>query len=120
MPTQSGHTTAIRAKTVIGSKVRDTQGDTIGKVEDIVLDKTNNSIMFAVVGFGGVLGVGEKFHPIPWSALDYNPSEEAYVVNYSKDQLTAAPAATIDELVRDDGGYPSRAYDHYGTERDWR
>ena len=41
--------------------------DKIGKVEDIMLDKTSNNIMFAVVGFGGVLGMGEKYHPLPWA-----------------------------------------------------
>lgn len=120
MPTASGHTTAIRAKTVIGTSVKDSSGDKIGKVEDIVLDKTTNNIMFAVVGFGGVLGVGEKFHPLPWNALDYDESDNAYVVNYSKDQLKTAPAGTIDELTRGDGsGFRDRTYDYYKSPRYW-
>jgi len=53
MTTASGHTSAIRAKKVIGTTVKNTAGEKIGQVEDIVLDKTSNSIVFAVVGFGG-------------------------------------------------------------------
>jgi len=118
--TPSGHTGAIRAKKVIGCAVKDAQGDKLGSVEDIVLDKMSNNIMFAVVGFGGVLGMGEKFHPIPWASLDYNPSDDAYIVNMTKDQLKAAPADSIDALTSQDGmGYRDKAYDYYGAERYW-
>ncbi|MBU2532382.1 MAG: PRC-barrel domain-containing protein, partial [Alphaproteobacteria bacterium] len=65
MPTATGHTTAIRASRVIGTNVYNSNGDKIGEVEDIILEKTANRIMFAVVGFGGFLGMGEKFHPLP-------------------------------------------------------
>ena len=53
MPTASGHTTAIRASRVIGTAVKDNGGNVIGKIEDLILDKMDNAIMFAVVGFGG-------------------------------------------------------------------
>jgi sporulation protein YlmC with PRC-barrel domain len=59
MPTPSGHTTAILASKVRGTPVYDTDGDRIGTVEDVVLDKMSNNIMFGVLGSGGVLGVGE-------------------------------------------------------------
>lgn len=119
MPTQSGHTSAIRAKTVIGTGVK-VSGEKIGKVEDIVLDKTSNSIMFAVVGFGGVLGMGEKFHPVPWSSLDFDDSENCYVLNMTKDQIKAAPSDSIDVLTRGDGtALRDTAYDYYGAPRYW-
>ena len=103
MPTASGHTKAIRAKTVIGTSVKDTGGTKIGEIEDVMLDKESNSILYAVVGFGGFLGVAEKYHPIPWPALEFDPDEKAYVVSYTKEQLRAAPAGSIEELTRDDG-----------------
>jgi len=115
MTTASGHTRAIRAKKVIGTKVRDASGSDIGKVEDIVLDKLSNEILFAVVGFGGVLGLGEKFHPIPWAVLNYDEDEDAYVVGMSKEQLKGAPADTLDELTRNDGqNYRTRSFDYFG------
>ena len=114
MATASGHTAAIRAKKVIGTTVKDPSGTKIGAIEDIVLDKQSNAIMFAVVGFGGFLGMAEKYHPIPWSSLDYSPDDNAYVVSYTKDQLEAAPAGSIDDLTRDDGyGMRDKTYQYY-------
>ena len=120
MATASGHTSAIRAKKVIGTNVKDTSGNTIGQIEDVILDKLSNNIMFAVVGFGGFLGMAEKYHPIPWSALDYQPDVNAYIVSYTKEQLQAAPAGSIDELTRDNGvGIRDRTYDYYKAPRYW-
>lgn len=116
MTTASGHTRAIRAKKVIGTKVKDASGSKVGTVEDIVLDKLSNEIMFAVVGFGGMLGVGEKYHPIPWAVLTYDEDDDCYVVGMSQEQLKAAPADTLEELTRNDGqAYRSLTADYYGV-----
>jgi hypothetical protein len=89
-------------------------------VKDVVLEKTSNNIMFAVVGFGGFLGMGEKFHPVPWSELDYNEDRDGYVVNFTKEQLQAAPSASIEELTQNDGlTYRDRAYSHYKSRPYW-
>jgi sporulation protein YlmC with PRC-barrel domain len=120
MPTASGHTKAIRAKKVIGTNVKDPSGNKIGEVEDVMLDKESNNIMFAVVGFGGFLGMAEKYHPIPWSALEFSEDEDAYVVNYTKEQLQRAPSASIEELTRDDGGlFRESTFSYYREPRYW-
>ncbi|HYL71436.1 MAG TPA: PRC-barrel domain-containing protein [Candidatus Dormibacteraeota bacterium] len=120
MTTPSGHTSAIRAKKVIGTNVKDTAGKKIGEVEDVVLDKKSNSIMFAVVGFGGFLGMAEKYHPIPWASLTYSEDQNAYVVSYTKQELQSAPAGSIDELTRNDGmQFRDRTYDYYKAPRYW-
>ncbi len=120
MTTASGHTSAIRAKKVIGTNVKDKAGQKIGEIEDVVLDKQSNNIMFAVVSFGGFLGAGEKFHPIPWSVLDYDESESAYTVPYTKDQLKAAPAGSVSELVREGGvAVREQTYTYYKAPRYW-
>ena len=120
MTTVSGHTSAIRAKKVIGTSVKDTSGTTIGKVEDIVLDKLSNNIMFAIVGFGGFLGMGEKYHPLPWAVLDYDESEGGYVVNLTKDQLQSAPAYSMEELTAGDGTqFRTQVYDYYKSPKYW-
>lgn len=120
MPTPNGHTAAIRAHKVLGTSVRSTSGEKIGKIEDIVLDKQSNNILFAVVGFGGVLGAGEKYYPLPWATLDYDDKQDAYVVPYSEDQIKAAPCDTIEELTKNDGlAYRDRAYDYYKAPRYW-
>ena len=103
MNTQTGHTNAIAASRVIGTDVYNTSGQKIGVIEDVMLEKTSPGIMFAVIGFGGFLGIGEKYHAIPWSTLDYEKSRGGYVVPFTEEQLKAAPAHTINELTGDDG-----------------
>jgi sporulation protein YlmC with PRC-barrel domain len=111
---------AIRAKTVIGTTVQDAAGEKIGTIEDIVLDKLSNNIVFAIVGFGGFLGMGEKYHPIPWSSLRYDEREGGYVVNFTREVLEAAPADSIDALVSGNAvAYRDRAYDYYNAPRYW-
>ncbi len=121
MTTATGHTSAIRARKVIGTNVKDTAGTTIGQVEDIVLDKQSNNIMFAIVGFGGFLGIGEKYHPVPWASLDYSKDQDGYVVSLTKEQLQAAPSDSLDALTKADGSqsYRDKAYDYYKAPRYW-
>jgi sporulation protein YlmC with PRC-barrel domain len=121
MPTPSGHTTAILASKVKGTPVYNTQGEKVGTVEDIVLDKTSNNIMFAVLGSGGVLGVGEKYRPIPWSVLDYDQKMGGYVVPLDRKGLDNAPAYRMEDLTRGDGGgaIMSETYSYYKVPAYW-
>lgn len=120
MGMSAANSDAIRAKTVIGTSVKDAGGDKIGHIEDIVLDKLSNNIVFAIVGFGGFLGMGEKYHPIPWSSLKYDEREGSYVVNFSRKVLESAPADSIDALVAGNAvAYRDRAYDYYNAPRYW-
>ena len=120
MTTLSGHTNAITASRVIGTEVYNTAGDHIGTIQDVMLEKTSNGIMFAVIGFGGFLGIGEKYHAVPWWVLDYNEDQGGYVVPFTKEQLEAAPAYSIEELTRDDGHAARDAsYAYYNVEPYW-
>jgi sporulation protein YlmC with PRC-barrel domain len=120
MTTATGHTSAILASRVTGTEVRDTTGTHLGEVKDVVLDKTSNNIMFAVVSFGGLLGIGEKYHPLPWRELNYDPAQKAYVIARTADELKAAPSDSLSELTAYDGmAYRDRVYDFYKTPRYW-
>jgi hypothetical protein len=67
-----------------------------------------------------MLGMGEKFHPLPWSVLDFDEDQDAYVVPYSKDELKAAPADTIKELTKDDGSaLREKTYNYYKVQPYW-
>ena len=121
MTTATGHTQAILATRVAGTKVRDVAGNHVGEIKDIVLDKLTNNIMFAVVSFGGVLGMGEKYHPLPWKELDYDPAQNCYVISRTREQLEAAPADSLAQLTANDGmAYRDRAFDYYKTPRYWQ
>jgi sporulation protein YlmC with PRC-barrel domain len=121
MPTASGHTTAILASKVRGTPVYDNGGDKIGTVEDVVLDKLSNNIMFAVLGSGGVLGMGEKYRPIPWSILDYDVDKGGYCVPVNKDMMQKAPAYRMEDLTKADGEQSIRAeaFNYYHAEQYW-
>ncbi|MCO5073747.1 MAG: PRC-barrel domain-containing protein [Rhizobiaceae bacterium] len=120
MTTHTGHTRAIPASKVIDTAVYNTAGEKIGSIEDVMLDKTSNGIMFAVIGFGGFLGIGEKYHALPWSVLDYSPETGGYVVPFSADQLKAAPAYSIDELTGNDGHLARDAsYSYFKVDPYW-
>jgi len=123
MTTSSGHTTAILASKVKGTTVYNDNGDKIGTVEDIVLDKLSNQIMFAALGFGGVLGMGEKYYPVPWSLLDYDKEKGGYVVPLTKERLEKAPAYDLKDLTKHDGSLGSireKTYSYYNVSRDWQ
>jgi sporulation protein YlmC with PRC-barrel domain len=122
MTTASGHTTAILASKVRGTPVYNDVGDKIGTVEDIVLDKQSNQIMFAALGFGGVLGMGEKYYPVPWSMLDYSEDKGGYVVPLNKSSIEKAPAYELKDLTKHDGSLGSireKTYSYYKVRRDW-
>lgn len=81
----------IAADKVNGTAVFDMTGDKLGNVENIMIDKISGRAIYAVMSFGGFLGVGEKHHPLPWTALRYDESKEGYVINIDKKQLQDAP-----------------------------
>jgi sporulation protein YlmC with PRC-barrel domain len=123
MTTSSGHTTAILASKVKGTAVYNNEGDKIGTVEDVVLDKLSNQIMFAALGFGGVMGIGEKYYPIPWSLLNYSEDKGGYVVPLSKDRIEKAPAYDLKDLTKHDGSLGTireKTYSYYKVNRDWQ
>ncbi|HET7085362.1 MAG TPA: PRC-barrel domain-containing protein [Rhizomicrobium sp.] len=124
MTTSSGHTSAILASKVKGTAVYSDSGDKIGTVEDIVLDKQSNQILFAALGFGGMLGLGEKYYPVPWSLLDYDENKGGYVVPLNKNLLQNAPACeNLSDLTKHDGSLGTireRAYSYYNVSRDWQ
>jgi sporulation protein YlmC with PRC-barrel domain len=122
MTTASGHTSAILASKVKGTAVYNTAGQKIGHVEDVVLDKQSDHIMFAALGFGGVMGMGEKFYPVPWSVLDYNEDKGGYVVPMERDTLDNAPAYKLEDLTKNDGAFGDirqQSYAFYNVKRDW-
>ncbi len=81
----------IAAGKVDGTTVYNTKGEKLGNVDDIMLDKVSGRAIYAVMSFGGFLGMGESQHPLPWSQLKYDTGMGGYVVNLDKKKLEAAP-----------------------------
>jgi uncharacterized protein YrrD len=83
--------TLIAADKVNGTNVYNPAGDTLGSIDDIMIDKVSGRAIYAVMSFGGFLGMGEKFHPLPWATLKYDAQKGGYVVNLDKQILEGAP-----------------------------
>eukprot|EP01036_Dinobryon_divergens_P054422 gene54422-72726_t len=81
----------IAADRVNGTDVYNLQGDKLGTVADIMIDKVSGRAIYAVMSFGGFLGIGEKHHPLPWSTLKYDERQGGYVVALDKKVLEGAP-----------------------------
>ncbi|HEJ83024.1 MAG TPA: PRC-barrel domain containing protein, partial [Desulfobacteraceae bacterium] len=94
---------------IVGSGVRNMQGQDLGTVEDIVVDIDTGRILYAVMNFGGFLGIGEKLFPVPWHSLAPLPSEGVFYLDVSKEKLQDAPAYEKDNL-------PDMGDMHWGTE----
>src|SRR5579864_6370406 len=102
-------------KTVIGSKVVNKQNEDLGKIEDVVIDADAGRIAYAVLSFGGFLGMGDKYFAIPWNALHFNLKENRAVLHLDKKQLENAPGFDKDKWLNfADSTWGHGIYKHYG------
>ena len=81
-----------------GQALFDRAGDKLGVIKDFYVNKLTGQVEFVVGATGGFLGVGEKFHPLPWALLRYNSTPEGYGVLVAKEDIRAAPAYDKDQL----------------------
>jgi hypothetical protein len=110
----------ISAEKVAGTNVYNTAGDSLGEIIDVMIDKQSGRIAYAVMSFGGFLGIGERYHPLPWSTLKYDTRQGGYVVGLTKDQLEKAPTYGEDEAPAwGDRVYEKRIHDYYRAEPYW-
>jgi sporulation protein YlmC with PRC-barrel domain len=113
--TSDTHGKLIAASRVNGTTVYDGTGEKLGSVYDIMLDKNSGKVDYAIMSFGGFLGVGERYHPLPWDHLTYDDSKGGYVVNVDRTQLEGAPSYSADDdYWTTDPGYGQRIDDYYG------
>jgi sporulation protein YlmC with PRC-barrel domain len=105
----------IRATTVKGTDVYNAEGEHLGHIDDIVLNKVDGKATIAIMSFGGFLGMGESYHPLPWQGLSYDPARGGYIVNVSREQLEGAPTYREgDEPDWNDPVYGDRLRGYYG------
>jgi sporulation protein YlmC with PRC-barrel domain len=105
----------ISSDHVEGTKVFDTAGDKLGSIDDLMIDKVSGQVRYAVMEFGGFLGMGTDRYPLPWNMLKYDTSKEGYVVPLDKDRLKEAPRYPSEERPIYDDAYSRRVNDYYGV-----
>ena len=84
----------IASDKVEGTPVRRSNGDKLGTIQRVMIDKRTGKVAYAVMTFGGFLGIGDEYRALPWSMLRYNPELDAYELNVTEDQLRNAPTLT--------------------------
>jgi len=105
----------ISSGRVTGTEVYNVKGEHLGTIEHVMIDKLSGQVGYAVMSFGGFLGIGEKYHPLPWAVLDFDPAKGGYIVDLDKKTLEAAPiyANTSDPSEWDDRGWRGRVDKYY-------
>lgn len=106
----------IGSDRVEGTKVFRSGGEKIGHIQRIMIDKRSGQAVYAVMNFGGFLGLGEDSYPLPWSLLTFNTELGGYEVNLTDEQLKDAPKFMNDEnFDLGDRDRDRRIYDYYGV-----
>jgi hypothetical protein len=112
--------TLLSAGTIRGTPVYNTDGEALGSVNDLMVDSETGRIAYALMSFGGFLGIGERYHPLPWAVLKYDRARRGYVVPLNKATLVDAPTYGRDDAPRwGERAYEERIHDYYKTNRYW-
>jgi sporulation protein YlmC with PRC-barrel domain len=105
----------IAASKVNGTSVYDRAGEKLGSVYDVMIDKRSGRIDYAIMNFGGFLGIGEKYHPLPWQSLTYDEQQGGYVVGVDPARLEGAPVYDVGDTDRwRDPEFGRSVNDYYG------
>ena len=106
----------VASNKVEGTAVYDPAGDKLGTIYNFMVNKRSGRVEYAVLQFGGILGMGSDYYPLPWEVLSYDEEEEGYVVDIDKDALKDAPHYAPNAQPEFDRSYGSEVYGAYGLE----
>ncbi len=81
----------LSASTLTGTPVKNGQGDSLGKIEDLMIDTTTGVVSYAVLSFGGFLGMGDKLFAVPMQGMQIDAEDQHFLLNESKERLKDAP-----------------------------
>ena len=111
------HGSLVSSRDVDGTAVYSQDSTHIGSIDHLMIDKQTGKVAYAVMGFGGFLGIGEEHYPIPWNALKYDTRLNGFVTHISAQDVKGAP-----DLPREwyaDREWERRTHDHYGVQHYW-
>ena|ERR1043166_2073138 len=112
--------TLIASDRVEGTAVRRSNGQKIGTIQRLMIDKASGNVAYAILSFGGILGMGQKHLPVPWSRMQYSPMLEAYEINLSDEELAKAPSYAADkEFDWGDRTREKEIHAYYGARNYW-
>ena len=110
----------MRTSMLTGKHVHNHDNEDIGSIEDIVLDLNKGRIAYAVLSFGGLMGLGNKLFAIPWEALQLDANQEYFLLNVSKEKLESAQGFEKDNWPDiANPAWGTQVYSYYGFEPYW-
>ena len=108
----------IGSDKVEGTAVYDAKSEHMGSIERVMIDKVSGQVAYAVLQFGGFLGLGSDYYPIPWESLKYDTRLGGYRLNMTEAQLKNAPKYSGESWDWEDRTRGRKVYDYYGAT--WR
>jgi sporulation protein YlmC with PRC-barrel domain len=111
---------ALSSETLIGTDVRNRAGESLGKLEAIMIDIHSGRVAYAVLSFGGILGIGNKLFAIPWQSLEVDTENKKIILDAHKDLLGRAPGFDKDNWPKTPNGqWYHEVYDFYNQAPYW-
>lgn len=107
----------ISSDKVEGTAVYSDAGDKLGSIDELMIDKRSGQVRYAVLEFGGFLGIGTDRYPVPWNMLKYDTIKDGYVVPLDKAKLDKAPKYHDEKAPVYDTEYGNRVNHYYGLNR---
>jgi len=119
-PVEDSSHALISSRRVEGTPVYNRAGEKLGTIHSVMIGKLSGRVAYALMSFGGFLGVGGQVHPVPWEMLDYDPDRDGYVVDLTRERLEQAPAFRLDEADRPrERSEDELVYSYYGVMPWW-
>jgi sporulation protein YlmC with PRC-barrel domain len=106
----------MSADTLVGNDVYNEADEALGDIKDIMLDMRSGRVAYAVLSFGGFLGMGQKLFAVPWEALELDTTKKRFVRNVEKERLKDAPGFDKDQWPdMADQSWAREIHSYYGT-----
>lgn len=116
------HPRVLSATKIIGNKVVNTEGEQLGNIKDLVIDLDDAQIAYAVLSFGGLLGLGDKLFAIPLEALTFTAEDDTVILDMDKEVLKNAPGFDKErwpDEAQYEAGWLLDIYEYYGYSPYW-
>jgi sporulation protein YlmC with PRC-barrel domain len=112
----------VQASKIIGETVVDYKDEHVGKIHELVIDAKKNRVVYAVLSFGGFMGMGNKLFAMPWEAFEFSATENKLILNVDKEKLKNAPGFEKDDKWPDfaDTLWGESIYNYYNYVPPWK
>jgi sporulation protein YlmC with PRC-barrel domain len=101
---------------LIGKKISNLQGEELGEIKELMIDATAGRVTYAILSFGGFMGLGDKLFAVPWVSLSYDPARDRFVMNADKELLANAPGFDKDHWPNmSDSTWSSTVHKYYSV-----